>query len=81
MRHHRVHTAIIAVTLASVTAALAQPTPVPKVGACPAGFVETGGFCTLMSGTTRTAIIKAGQCPANWITSGAYCLSPPAPRR
>ena len=51
--------------------------PVPKVGACPGGYVESGGFCSPMAGTQRPAIAKGkGQCPANWTSSGAYCLGP-----
>jgi hypothetical protein len=70
------HIIWIWIIVAAFTTALAQPAPVPKVGSCPSGYVESGGFCAPMSGTTRTAIIKSGQCPANWITSGAYCLGP-----
>lgn len=50
--------------------------PQPKVGPCPAGYVQSGGYCAPMGGTTRPAVPKVGQCPANWITSGGYCLGP-----
>jgi hypothetical protein len=71
---------IIGVSVMLATSALAQATPVPRVGSCPSGYTESGGYCAPMSGTTRPAIVKSGQCPANWISSGAYCLGPPARR-
>ena len=55
--------------------------PVPKVGSCPSGYAESGGFCVPMSQTQRPANAKGrGQCPANWTSSGAYCLGPKAQR-
>jgi hypothetical protein len=62
--------------LAVVVPASAEPLPVPKVGSCPAGYRESGGYCAPTAGTKRDAIPKQGQCPSGWITSGAYCLGP-----
>ena len=50
--------------------------PVPKVGSCPAGYTESGGYCAPMRAGERPAIPKRGPCPSDWITSGNYCLGP-----
>jgi hypothetical protein len=62
--------------LAPSDRAAAQPLPQPKIGQCPSGYTQSGGFCAPMVGTDRNATPKTGQCPANWVQSGAYCLSP-----
>jgi hypothetical protein len=39
----------VAVFIALILTAAAQPTPQPKVGACPSGYRESGGYCAPMS--------------------------------
>jgi len=55
---------------------LATPLPQPKIGSCPFGYRESGGYCTPVSNHTRPAVprIKGKQCPSGWMQSGAYCL-------
>jgi hypothetical protein len=66
---------ILIILLASITAASAQPLPQPKVGSCPSGYHESGGFCAPMRRDAPAAIPKgSGQCPSGWMQSGAYCL-------
>ena len=48
--------------------------PQPKVGACPSGYRESGGYCVPTSDRARVAVPKTGQCPSNWTQSGAYCI-------
>jgi hypothetical protein len=57
-----------------ITAASAQPLPQPKIGACPSGYRESGGYCAPMNDKTKPAIPKTGQCPSNWMQSGSYCI-------
>ena len=61
--------------------AWAEPMPVPKVGQCPSGYRESGGYCAPMPGTARNAVPKQGACPSGWINSSAYCLSPERSKR
>jgi hypothetical protein len=61
---------------AMLVLALLAALPVLKVGFCPAGYSESGGYCAPMTDKARPAIPKHGQCPANWTTSGSYCLGP-----
>jgi hypothetical protein len=63
----------VAVVLAA-SGALAQPLPLPKVGQCPAGYRESGGYCAPMRRDAPAAVPKRGQCPSGWTQSGAYCL-------
>jgi hypothetical protein len=63
------------ILLALSTAANAQALPQPKVGSCPSGYRESGGYCAPMSNWAPAAIPKgAGQCPSAFMQSGAYCL-------
>lgn len=63
------------VLLASLTTAWAQPLPVPKVGSCPSGYSERGGFCAPMRRDAPAAIPKgSGHCPSGWMQSGSYCI-------
>jgi hypothetical protein len=65
----------VLVLLASITAASAQPLPQPKVGQCPSGYAQSGGFCAPMRSNAPAAIPKgSGQCPSGWMQSGSYCL-------
>jgi hypothetical protein len=64
-----------ALLLALASAASAQPLPVAKVGPCPSGYAESGGYCAPTSGTTRPAVPKIGQCASGWTQSGAYCVN------
>ena len=60
-----------------VTAAHAQlQPPLPKVGSCPSGFVDSRNSCIPLSTTTRRAIVKGvEECPPGWRQSGSnYCL-------
>jgi hypothetical protein len=61
------------VLMMCTTTALAQQ-PVPKVGQCPSGYRESGGYCAPMSDKAPAAIIKQGQCPSGWMQSGSYCI-------
>jgi hypothetical protein len=54
--------------------AFAQPLPQPKVGSCPSGYRESGGYCAPTSERAPVAIPKTGQCPSGFTQSGAYCL-------
>ena len=54
--------------------AAAQPTPQPKIGACPSGYRDSGGYCAPTSDRAPVAVPKTGQCPSNWTQSGAYCI-------
>jgi hypothetical protein len=67
-------TLLASLLLLGTTSAAAQPTPVPKVGPCPSGYRESGGFCAPMSDRAPAAIVKAGSCPSGWMQSGAYCI-------
>jgi hypothetical protein len=59
---------------ALVAPALAQSMPLPKIGQCPSGYRESGGYCAPMNDRAQPAIPKRGQCPSGWAHSGAYCL-------
>jgi hypothetical protein len=61
---------VLAVLLAA-SAASAQPLPQPKVGQCPAGYRESGGYCAPTSERAPVAIQKIGQCPIGFVQSGA----------
>ena len=62
--------------------ATAQPLPQPKIGTCPSGYHESGGYCTPMRHDTAAAIAKGSrQCPAGWAQSGSYCVEMRPPRR
>ncbi len=50
------------------------PTPQPKVGQCPSGWRESGGYCAPTSERAPVAVPKRGQCPLNFAQSGAYCV-------
>jgi hypothetical protein len=50
---------IIAIALASPV--LAQPLPVPKSGTCPAGYRESGGYCSPPSPRSPEAIRSAAR--------------------
>jgi hypothetical protein len=61
------------VTIAGAAEA-AEPLPQPKVGQCPSGYRESGGYCAPTSDRAPAAVPKRGQCPSNWMQSGAYCV-------
>jgi hypothetical protein len=67
--------AITLITVTLVGIVRAQPLPQPKVGQCPSGYTESGGYCTPMRRDAPAAVPKGrGQCPSNWTQSGAYCV-------
>ncbi len=68
------HLTAVTVLAILVMSADAQPLPQPKVGQCPSGYRESGGYCAPMSARAPAAIPKTGQCPSGWFQSGAYCL-------
>jgi hypothetical protein len=70
-----------AVWFATVSLAAAQPMPQPKIGSCPSGYYESGGYCAPMKRDAPAAIPKTGQCPSNWMQSGAYCIEMRQPAR
>jgi hypothetical protein len=59
---------------ASALTAGAQPTPQPKVGACPSGYRESGGYCAPTSERAPIAIPKQGQCPSGFASEASYCV-------
>jgi hypothetical protein len=61
------------VLIVTTTTALAQQ-PLPKVGSCPSGYRESGGYCAPMSDRAPAAIVKTGSCPSGWMASGNYCI-------
>jgi hypothetical protein len=65
---------IISLLTALVTETLAEPLPQPKVGTCPAGYRDSGGYCAPISLRSPVAIRKHGPCPSNWVQSGDYCV-------
>ena len=65
----------VAVLIAlAATVAAAEPLPVPKTGACPSSYRESGGYCVPMSERSPAAITKAGICPSGWSSEGHYCV-------
>jgi hypothetical protein len=50
------------------------PTPQPKVGSCPSGYRDSGGYCSPTSDRAPVAVPKRGQCPSGYAQSGAYCV-------
>jgi hypothetical protein len=58
--------------------ALAQGTPVPKIGgSCPTGTVSSSGSCVPTGNTQVFLNPSGGSCPLGWIRSGNgnYCVS------
>ena len=51
-----------------------QPLPQPKVGQCPSGYRESGGYCAPTSDRAPAAVPKVGQCPSGFVQSGVYCI-------
>jgi hypothetical protein len=70
---------ILAATAIMLTAAAAEPLPVPKPagpgGSCPFGYTTSGSFCVPTS-SAQDAIPKPsnGSCPFGWTSSGSFCL-------
>ena len=60
----------VAVFIALILTAAAQPTPQPKIGACPSSYRDSGGFCA--PGAGGGAQDRA--VPSGFVQSGAYCL-------
>jgi hypothetical protein len=46
----------------------------PKVGQCPSGYRESGGYCAPTSDRAPNAVPKRGQCPSGYAQSGNYCI-------
>jgi hypothetical protein len=70
------------VVLLAPTLARPQPLPLPKVGQCPSGYRQSGGYnCPPTSGRSPLGVPKQGQCPSNWVQSGAYCIDTRLRRR
>jgi hypothetical protein len=65
----------ILLLLGLIATAQAAPLPQSKVGQCPSGYAQSGGFCAPMRSDAPAAIPKGpGQCPSGWMQSGAYCI-------
>jgi hypothetical protein len=60
--------------LITTAAAGAEPLPQTKVGTCPSGYRESGGYCAPLNDRARSAVPKVGQCPSGWQQSAAYCI-------
>jgi hypothetical protein len=60
-----IRTIAIAMAIALAVAA-AQPLPQPKVGQCPSGYRESGGYCAPTSDRAPAAVPKlpGKQCPS-----------------
>jgi hypothetical protein len=65
---------MIIIVLLMITNAVAQPLPQPKVGSCPSGYRESGGYCARMNDRAPAAVPKVGQCLSKWMQSGSYCI-------
>ena len=64
----------LVLALVSISAAHAEPLPVPRIGNCPHGWLASGGAC-VPSGSRQDAIPRTGgSCPWGWLASGAYCV-------
>ena len=64
-----------AVAAFGTTGLAQQPVrPLPKVGRCPLGYYNSGGYCVpSTSNNTRGTIEKVGvSCPLGWFSSGSY---------
>jgi hypothetical protein len=70
----RVVARTILILLVATIAAAASPLPQPKVGQCPSGYRESGGYCAPTSPRVPAAVPKTGQCQSGWMQSGAYCV-------
>jgi hypothetical protein len=58
-----------------VVPVLVAAAPVPKIGSCPSGYSQSGGFCSPMRDTKCWSFPKTtGQCPSGTIQSGSFCL-------
>jgi hypothetical protein len=68
-----IRTIAIAMVIAPAVAA-AQPLPQPKVGQCPSGYRESGGYCAPTSDRAPNAVPNVGQCQSGWTQSGVYCI-------
>jgi hypothetical protein len=70
---------ILAATAIMLTAAAAEPLPVPRPagpgGSCPSGYTTSGSYCVPTQGA-QDAIPKPsnGTCPWGWTSSGNFCL-------
>lgn len=60
----------------------AEALPVPKHGACPSGYRESGGYCSPTSPDAPAAIPKqpGKQCPSGWASQASYCVEMRRPR-
>jgi hypothetical protein len=56
---------VVALVLISEVTTSAQPTPQPKIDACPSGYRESGGYYAPTSDRAPVAVPKTGQCPSN----------------
>jgi hypothetical protein len=69
--------AITIIAVAASTVAAAEPLPVPKVGTCPPGYRESGGYCAAISPRSLDAVPKRGQCPSGSASGASYCTRMP----
>ena len=67
-------TLITVAMLALATSAASAQMPVPKVGSCPSGYVQSGGSCAPIRRDGPIATPKVGQCPSGFRQSGSYCV-------
>ncbi len=59
---------------AAARAQLPPPSPVPKEGDCPSGYVAEGASCA--PGKAATFVIaKSGECPEAYVAEGSYCVA------
>jgi hypothetical protein len=57
----------------SLSPGMEVPLPQPKVGQCPSGYRESGGYCAPTGERAPVAVPKTGKCPSGFVQSGAYC--------
>ena len=63
--------ALIALCVGQI--ALAQGTPVMRVGQCPTGTSTSGDIC-VPRGDTQVFYNGGGSCPQGWTSSKKYCV-------
>lgn len=51
------------ILLVAVTSASAAPLPQPKVGQCPAGYYQSGGYCAPMTRNSPDAVAESRAMP------------------
>jgi hypothetical protein len=76
-RSNVMRTLIVAIALALITSAHAEPLPQPKTpgpgGSCPYGYFTSGSYCVPSQGA-QDAVGAKWHVPFGWTSSGSFCL-------